>query len=125
MSTRMNSDIKAQWVTALRSGQYLQGTGRLRCSTPERDRYCCLGVLCELAVQASAIPPAEFPDESDFDSYAYAGSKSYLPLRVQDWSGLFNFSGGYKVGRTQHFLSEDNDNGKTFDDIADIVEQCF
>lgn len=36
------------WVDALRSGKFTQGRGRLY----RRETYCCLGVACELAVQA-------------------------------------------------------------------------
>lgn len=37
----MDSKIKEQWVAALRSGKYKQGTGYLN-----RDgKFCCLGVL--------------------------------------------------------------------------------
>jgi hypothetical protein len=43
----MDKAIKVQWVAALRSGQYAQGYQRLR----EEDRFCCLGVLCDLAMQ--------------------------------------------------------------------------
>lgn len=34
-----------KWLTALRSGEYEQGYGQLY----EEEKYCCLGVLCELS----------------------------------------------------------------------------
>ena len=40
----MNKDIKEQWLTALRSGEYRQCIGELRNSLGE---HCCLGVLLE------------------------------------------------------------------------------
>jgi len=36
--------VAQKWVKALRSGKYKQGRNRLR----KKDRFCCLGVLCEL-----------------------------------------------------------------------------
>ena len=33
-----------KWIDALRSGQYEQCQGQLKC----RDRHCCLGVLAEV-----------------------------------------------------------------------------
>lgn len=45
----MNPDIKANWITSLTNGEYHQGTGELR---TVKDEYCCLGVLCDLAVKA-------------------------------------------------------------------------
>jgi hypothetical protein len=44
----VNEEIKAQWVQALRSGEYKQGQGALR---SDDNTYCCLGVLCDLAVK--------------------------------------------------------------------------
>lgn len=43
----MKPEIKAQWLTALRSGEYKQGTGALR----NGNAFCCLGVLCDLAAK--------------------------------------------------------------------------
>ncbi len=48
----MNSEVKAEWVAALRSGEYRQGTGHLRNVTTALENapatHCCLGVLCDL-----------------------------------------------------------------------------
>lgn len=41
----MNPEIKAKWLTALRSGQYEQTTKALH---RKADGYCCLGVLCDV-----------------------------------------------------------------------------
>lgn len=38
----MNQKQKDLWVAALRSGDYKQGKGALRCK--QDDTYCCLGV---------------------------------------------------------------------------------
>lgn len=46
----MNKERKAIWTTALRSGKYRQGSTRLRIAgnAGEQDRFCCLGVYCDL-----------------------------------------------------------------------------
>lgn len=41
----MNKTLKNKWIKALRSGKYEQGKGNLN----HDGRYCCLGVLCEVA----------------------------------------------------------------------------
>jgi hypothetical protein len=41
----MDAELKARWLQALRSGEYVQDSGSLRTS----NGYCCLGVLCEVA----------------------------------------------------------------------------
>lgn len=44
----MNQKLKAKWVAALRSGEYMQGAGRLKIVDGTRVTHCCLGVLCEV-----------------------------------------------------------------------------
>ena len=47
----MDKELKTKWVKALRSGEYKQCKGQLRCSMDatfeggETHTYCCLGVL--------------------------------------------------------------------------------
>ena len=47
----LDKKLKAKWVRALRSGKYKQGTGELRVNADARkdEKFCCLGVLCEIA----------------------------------------------------------------------------
>lgn len=45
----MNPDVKARWLSALRSGDYQQGTGSLRLTQYGAEEWCCLGVLCDIA----------------------------------------------------------------------------
>jgi hypothetical protein len=77
----MDAGIRAQWTAALRSGEYPQGKHSLRSSLG----YCCMGVLCDLAVKAgvnvSAIPDA-------VGRWRYDGEQGVLPLSVQQWAGL-------------------------------------
>ena len=40
----MNKENLRKWIDALRSGEYTQGTRRLRGD----GTYCCLGVLCDV-----------------------------------------------------------------------------
>ena len=41
---------------------------------------------------------------------------------VQDWLGMHSCDGSYGLPHTRT-LAIDNDNGKTFDDIASIIEE--
>jgi hypothetical protein len=46
---KMNAQVKAEWVAALRSGKYQQGKGALK--RKKRNgviHHCCLGVLLEV-----------------------------------------------------------------------------
>ena len=44
----MNQEYKNLWVKALRSKKYEQGIGHLHNSESGKDKFCCLGVLCEV-----------------------------------------------------------------------------
>jgi len=123
----MNPDIKNRWTTKLRSGEYKQGRNNLRVYdvANEEERFCCLGVLCEIAVEDGIIPPAN--TTSVVRRYgvdeAY-GSIGILPTVVKEWAELDYPNGGYGIGDV-HALSNDNDTGKSFDQIADIIDQNF
>lgn len=114
----MNKEIQQKWTTALRSGDYTQDSGKLR----SRAGYCCLGVLCELAAQEDVIPAAHV-EESD-DMYWYDGERQFLPYSVADWAGLDDIDPFVRVDDVIHdTLSSLNDEGRTFGEIADIIEE--
>lgn len=85
----MNEKIKTRWVAALRSGDYPQGTGLLRRVDATGTAYhCCLGVLCELAVEAGVVERSESSfDGSRVTSYA-GGSFKFPPREVVEWAGV-------------------------------------
>ena len=49
----MNVEVKEKWLKALRGGEFKQGRERL-CDLDDNS-YCCLGVLCEIAVAEGVI----------------------------------------------------------------------
>lgn len=85
----MNQAVKADWIKALRSGEYEQG----RQALAQRDvvagkeiiRYCCLGVLCDLAVKAG-LPLNT--SSTDLGAIEYNGHGAYLPDPVAEWAGI-------------------------------------
>jgi hypothetical protein len=112
---KMRPSIKAKWVAALRSGEYNQTEGSLR----DDNGFCCLGVLCNLHAQAHPRIAAkqDLPHE-------YMGLSDLLPEEVIKWAGLFDDTGAdfvmYKD--QQKTLPELNDEGVSFDIIADLIE---
>ena len=78
----MNPGIRAQWTAALRSGEYQQGRAALHAD----GMFCCLGVLCDLAVKAGVVSAAAARE--DGYPWAYDGVPDYLPKSVQEWAGL-------------------------------------
>lgn len=117
----MLNDNAKKWVAALRSGKYKQGTRYLTVIKNGKEFDCCLGVACKLymeegnALQVEQqnshlryIPPM---DEGGADS-------GVLPVPVRKWLGL-TFSNG---NSDSICLSSLNDNGKSFEEIAKVIE---
>ena len=123
-----NQEVMREWVDRLRSGQYKQGTGRLRVE----DHYCCLGVLCEIAAERGIIgSPAPFGStplvtikNGDFHSedrtvYRYDG-QAHMPSRqVYEWAGI----PAVGLTLTAKSLADLNDFAVPFAQIADTIEQ--
>src|SRR5262249_13225214 len=78
----MNPEIRERWVAALRSGKWRQGREALQ---DARGRLCCLGVLCEIAVEDGVIPA---PEESELGTWLYGEDFEHLRPSVRDWAGL-------------------------------------
>ena len=47
MTSNQQDNLK-RWIAALRSGIYVQGQGTLRDISHGQERFCCLGVACEV-----------------------------------------------------------------------------
>lgn len=122
----MDSDIRAEWTTELRSGKYKQGRHALHTTN---DEYCCLGILCEIAVAHGVIKaPLKDPNTNN---YRYGnpgdGNVAFLPREVSKWAGMDSEDGHYDSDDSINgsALSSDNDSGVPFDEIADRVERYF
>ena len=113
----MDQEIKKQWLAALKSGQYRQGKYSLQTSSQE---FCCLGVLCDLAVKAKIIPEPLLPGPEGVGyQYGLDGRSGFLPTEVYRWAGL---DGPYpRIADTD--LSVLNDNGTSFNEIAALIER--
>lgn len=124
----MNPEIKKQWVEALRSGEYKQGYRTLARLTDDDSgkEYCCLGVLCELAVKEGIITKRVLQDDS---IVTYGSDSSYLPAKVWRWAGLdSNDNPKNPEVNTQdineRYLGNINDSEEVdFNGIADIIER--
>lgn len=124
----VNTEIVTAWVRALRSGEYEQGQGQLR---DLDDKFCCLGVLCDLAVKAGV----DVKVQADKSSYSYDGHGDFPPPAVGDWIGVDVAVPFYEKPETEtcdakgcgccvetHTLAELNDDGMSFEQIAEVIE---
>jgi hypothetical protein len=139
----MDQIIKEQWLGALQSGRYEMGRGALREEVNGKDKYCCLGVLCEIAVEEGVIPPGALKPNSVFGNRYFFGDPTagtsedydsgYLPRSVMDWAGLSHRNPKAKVvGHERAFcdgtlsLADLNDSGDyTFQYIARFIGENF
>ena len=109
----MKEEIKNLWVEALRSNKYKQGKGNLR---NINDEFCCLGVLCDISLQYSLL-------EWELKSlnYSILNHSTVLPIEVMNWADIKMELGEYE----KSCLSTQNDIGKSFEEIADIIEKYW
>lgn len=78
--------IQTKWLEALESGNYQQGNGYLK----RNGRYCCLGVLCEIAGLKESI---EEGGATCFSADELSSSSTYVPEAVVPAFGLRNPAG--------------------------------
>jgi hypothetical protein len=110
----MKKEIAEKWAEALESGKYKQGRHYLRVG----DEFCCLGVLCEIAIESGVGVSSQ--TTMDGEVYRYEETTKQLPRSVQVWAGVRTAIGSVNGG---YCLAEYNDSGKTFNQIADIIRQ--
>ena len=125
----MNTEIKQKWVDALRSGEYQQATGRLR----GYSGFCCLGVLCDLYAQEPFNQGWVFKGEDKQnplpqDYWYFDGESELLPSSVRQWAGLNSNCPDLRLDLEDEdywrdtTVAELNDDGSTFNQIADLIE---
>jgi hypothetical protein len=107
----MSPEIKDRWLAALRSGDYEQGYVALR-------RGCLfsgLGVLCEIANQDGVTAPVAQEVGVSNPVFSYSNAVYVLPGGVRHWARL-------NLGNMRELVKMDGD-GKTFEEIADYIEE--
>lgn len=121
----MKKKVQKEWTAALRSGELQQGASRLHWAGwyGKPDQFCCLGVLCEIAVKHDVIPPGRLIGGTYI--YGGEGTETYLPAEVQKWAGLERDGGMVNINN-EHMsfmsLAQANDSGVSFAIIADAID---
>jgi hypothetical protein len=115
----MNAELKAKWLAALRSGEFVQGKGELLNDRQgSNKRYCCLGVLAICA---------------GISEYAIARKSSLDHINRNDLIGPWNLDEKHQCTAYNSFnedtwdtpqrrLAGMNDNGEDFLHIAAWIE---
>ena len=121
----MNIKIKDKWVSALRSGEYKQGIGKLANKKTDGEiLYCCLGVLCEILLwhpELGVIVTTSPNDQLVYNMNRYSLEESiYIPCGLEDGNPSIL---DRKGDRTT--LAVLNDSRVSFKEIADLIETQY
>lgn len=109
----MNAKVKTKWLKALRSGEYDQTTGKLLDRTSEGDKFCCLGVLCNLYAQEH--PGTGFRANGQ-GLYYFDDKNGTLPDRVKKWAGSLK-------GLELELVRLNDEHNFSFNQIANFIEE--
>lgn len=112
----MDKEIADKWVKALRSGKYKQGESVL-CKVEDKNvKYCCLGVLCHILGTPYTVEDGCKKYGCEEDEQAFCRLPFAVMLQTEMKSG---------IGRLDEFttLSNLNDRGKSFEEIANVIEE--
>lgn len=105
----LNQEIKEKWVKALRSGGHEQGVGSLR----RGDRFCCLGVICDI------VDPEGWEEPEAISGITTHRGFTFVPsYEIQSFIELDRTVVG--VLATMNDIS-----CKSFSEIADYIEESL
>jgi hypothetical protein len=107
----MKKSWARKWVKALRSGKFIQGRSHLKLD----GKHCCLGVLCELTPYKERF--------TEMRSSTRVGYNIHLPEEIKKLVGMQSMNRVFKVEMSASVLAAMNDTGKTFEEIADVIEE--
>lgn len=98
MTEKMDPEVKVEWLTELRSGNFEQGTLGHLCTENSKGvkKYCCLGVLSEIAIRHEVISSPYTPTSAIFSTDDQESHKvlefdeqsEFLSERVAEWAGI-------------------------------------
>lgn len=128
----MKPEIKKLWVEALRSGKYKQGRGYLHTNYGDDHAYCCLGVLAEIAITNGVSVSVDSRSLDGREScWEYGDCVEFLPETIAEWANLTTTGEyTYVIDEGDHAgavvsttLADENDQGASFDELADEIER--
>jgi hypothetical protein len=125
----MKPAIRDEWAARLKSGRYPQGQHTLTMVHPDGTRkHCCLGVLCEMGVEAGVIPAGveilwDQDDKNGKKCLAYGEEQiaGLLPAEIMAWAEL-DSDPLLETGEATDTASHLNDSGMSFPRIAELIE---
>jgi hypothetical protein len=142
----MREEIAERWIEALESGDYAQGKLALHVRARDAngnpvDKFCCLGVLCDLASQDGVVR-TDTIHTGKVENIVYDGKRGEIPESVKNWAGVrwadLHVPARFLVGmELDHNIVDTlamgasvkvstlNDSGKSFKEIAAIIRRML
>lgn len=113
---KLEKEFGTKWLAALRSGKFKQGSQYLK----SEDGYCCLGVACAITMPSANLKDAHFIiSKKDVDANT-CSERELISTKLYD-SIPELLRGDCNLFARQ--VSEMNDEGVPFEEIADWIEQ--
>jgi hypothetical protein len=128
----METEYKKKLVAALRSGEYMQRHNKLKVINPllpegRNTTFCAMGVACQIAVKEGKVKEQvnyTYPKTGlEVMSFGKCGETNGAPPEVIDLFGFDCRAGNFVIidGKRDTLIGH-NDNGKSFNQIADAIE---
>ena len=105
-----------KWIKALRSGLYPQGRSYLHAN----NKYCCLGVLCDVYYGHDIFIPMREPEFSNINKLNINNNEfiSSIPLSLIKHIGL-------SENNIATLIKMNDEDECSFNQIADYLESCL
>lgn len=132
MENKLPVEFKQKWIEALRSGVYEQGKGYLMLRKNQKDKFCCLGVVCVIAgipKEKLYQPSKEADEDNEYGAVEYELITSIgddeLTANVP---ALLKDNGDNRVIELTYMndgFGKYSGDQKSFSEIADYIEKEF
>lgn len=109
---KLPEEFKKQWIAALRSGEYKQGQRALIVKQNDEVSYCCLGLAYKIAKGVDPIETKSGYIDGDIDVDG-------VPMCLVGNASAYS-NAGYGIRKELAYM---NDDGKSFSEIADWIEE--
>lgn len=122
LTREQTENLVNDWISELRSEKHAQGKSYLE---THQHKMCCLGLLCNLVMEKH--PELEVSKHLLCSEYRFyykgQGDHCYVPELLAADIGLNHYDGRYgRIPSDLDTLTWANDHGKTFPEIAQIIE---
>lgn len=112
ITEKLPIEFKTKWVEALRSREYEQGNGYLH----NNGKFCCLGVSCIMSGYLTTDLKGAIVIMNGEDHNLLDRDFSKIPSMIKGTSSN---------NKIVSFLTKHNDEGKSFEEIADWIEKTL